>query len=51
MHKRRVQIYILCMGNDNHISLTGSAGIYKQIIKEIGKVDWSQIITDLEILG
>lgn len=51
MHKRKVQIYMLCMGNDKYISLEGSAGVYKQIIKKIRKVDWSQIITDLEILS
>lgn len=39
---------IVFMGNDKYISLAGSEGLYKQIMKQIGKVGWSQIITDIE---
>lgn len=32
-HKRRVQMDIVFMGNDKYISLAGSEGLYKQIMK------------------
>ena len=45
-------MHIVYVGNDEDISLAGAEGLYKQmIIKQIGKVDWSQSIADIEISG